>query len=98
MSHNEVGLYLVSNLIDKCQLGSKESLPTTGGWSRWGSFSLLDFRAMGRMFGRDSDGGVSGLLQATMCLLVALAQGARSRALGLLAGDIQRGIPLPEQS
>lgn len=59
-------------MIDKCQLGSKESLPTTRGWSRWVSvvLSLLGFRAMRRMFGRDDASGVSGLLQAAMCLLM----------------------------
>jgi len=34
------------------------------------AFSLLDFRAMGRMFGREGAGGVLGLLRAAVCLLV----------------------------
>lgn len=72
MSQDGVGLYLLSNMMDRCQLGSKalRQLPE-GGVDGYLLFcSLLDFRAMGRMFGGDDAGRISRLLQAAMCLLL----------------------------
>lgn len=67
-----MGLYLVSNTMDRCQLGRKAlcQLPEGGVDGYLVFCSLLDFRAVGRMFGGDNAGGVSGLLQAAMCLLL----------------------------